>query len=316
MSCPGASVLKGGACVPANCAAPISGLGVCLNDLAQLSTSRTTLGTSEERGKKLPVWVYAVLGVGIVLLIALIVTAVRYRAMKERAAKTTDFTRRKGLAGFIDLFRRQQQGSATSSAAASKAYENGDSGGGDKSLPIFQQHHTHNHIELQPAPAGFARSPIPPPYDYSQPPHPAFLKQQFMFPNSPSSESAYSHSGAESMYGRPLWPAFGTGKLKSERMPSPIHWPPHTRRDSSTSAQDRHANSQLLRPLFLRGSTSTSSLRSDRPPRATAERRYGSIGQTRQEFEEDSERQKTLDLLTGQHSRTSSSDRRAQSGVL
>lgn len=289
MSCSGATVLQSGSCVPADCTAPISGLGVCLKDFAQLSKSRTSL-TDDDQGKKLPVWVYVLIGVGVVLLIALAVTAYRYRAMKKRAAKTAGFTRRKGLAGFIDLFRRQKP-----TGAASKDYEANDKAGlagGPVQL--------HNHIELQ------ARSPIPPPYDFTQPPlpHPAFLKQQYLFPSSPS-ESAYSQAGEHSMYAlRPVWPP-----EKHDRMPSPSHWPPHSRQDSASTsaAEDGHQ----LRPLILRGSSSTASLSSTTKSKP-ADRRYGSVGLSR-DFE-DTERQKTLDLLTGQSSRRSKD--RIESGLL
>jgi hypothetical protein len=291
-------VLKAGVCVPADCAVPVTGLGVCLKDLAQLSKSRASLDNSGE-GKKLPAWVFVLIGLGVLFLLALLVMGWSIRAVKKRMAKTAGFTRRKGLAGFIDLFRWQKKAKST---AASKDFE---ASANDKTLVL------HNQIELQHSLIG-TRSPIPPPYDYSHtPPHPAFFKQQDMFPPSPSSASVYSHDQGDyrSTYGhRQIWPA---EKGQHDRMPSTIHWPPPSlsRHDSSHSGSTSASEGHHLRPLILRGSSSTASLSS----KPAAERRYGSLGIAR-DFE-DSERQKTLDLLTGQDSRGSGS-RKIESGLL
>lgn len=136
MACPARTVLEQGSCVPASCATTTS-LGVCLEDLVNVK-SKTSLPSSDDKGKKVPFWVYILVAYGILGLLVLLVTLWRLRALRKRAEKTSKFSFKKGLLG---LFRFGKQ---------DKEKQKGD-------LPSI-----HDQIEM-------VRTPTPPPYSYANP---------------------------------------------------------------------------------------------------------------------------------------------------
>ena len=319
LSCAGQTVLKAGSCIPAACES-VTSLGACLKDFASKGITKSSLdGQEDARGKKMPVWVSVLISLGIFALIFLLALLWRMRAMKKRAEKTQSFQQKKGLLGFLryglGLRRSKKDGDGDKGQPAS-----------DKPVPTV----VHNHIELQPAFLSGGKSPSLPPYDFPQHPNPPYFKQQYMFPPSPSSESSYSsyrparpiaarqYSVASSSrtgleadgYGHPgAW----QNRLQSSprsSVPSSIDWPPPMKSVRSNGA---HSPSGAVRPLFLRGSTSTASTSSYGRP---ANRRYGSADIAKDV--ETKERQRTLDLLTGEDGRHSREDRnfRLDSGYL
>jgi hypothetical protein len=136
MACPARTVLQQGSCVPASCATTTS-LGVCLEDLVNVK-SKTSLPSSDDKGKKVLTWVYIVIVLGILGLLALLVLLWRLRALRKRAEKTTKFSFKKGLLG---LFRSGKQ----------------DKEKQKEDLPSI-----HDQIEM-------VRTPTPPPYSYANP---------------------------------------------------------------------------------------------------------------------------------------------------
>ena len=267
----------------------------------------------------MPVWVYVLISLGIFALIFLLALLWRMRAMKKRAEKTQNFQQKKGLLGFLryglGLRRNKKDGAGDTAQPTS-----------DKSIPTV----VHNHIELQPAFLSGGKSPSLPPYDYPQHPNPPYFKQQYMFPPSPSSESKYSsyapprplaarqYSVASSAHTGPgadgyIHPDASEYRMQSSprsSVPSSIDWPPAMK---PTRPNGAHSPSPAVRPLFLLGSTSTASTSSYGRP---ANRRYGSADIAKDV--ETKERQRTLDLLTGEDGRQSREDRnfRLDSGYI
>ena len=298
----------------------MTSLGACLKEFASKASTKPSLdGQEGTQDKKMPVWVYVLISLGIFALIFLLALLWRMRAMKKRAEKTQNFQQKKGLLGFLryglGLRRNKKDGAGDTAQPTS-----------DKSIPTV----VHNHIELQPAFLSGSKSPSLPPYDFPQHPNPPYFKQQYMFPPSASSESKYSsYAPTRPIAARQLsiassarigpesdgYSHLGASEYQMQSsprssVPYSIDWPPPIRPMRSNGA---YSPSGAVLSLFLRGSTSTASASSHGRP---ANRRYGSADIAKEV--ETKERQRTLDLLTGEDGRQSREDRnfRFDSGYL
>lgn len=98
LSCPASYLLKAGQCVTAQCDT-INGLGICLKSLVSENTKSSL--NAQQSARKLPGWAYAVLVIGILLLVALLVLLWRMRAVNKRLKKTQGFQQKRGLFGFL-----------------------------------------------------------------------------------------------------------------------------------------------------------------------------------------------------------------------